>query len=169
METLAYLSLGCSIILFVIISLTIIIVASKIIKYFDTKTKIEYKSLMLNTGLKKYVDECLEEYINDYIQEYIMVTPEFIDKIVINNDDEKKILTDVTNHVITFLPESFKEKLGQVYRIGFRYTNKNGITVDALTDIITRKVYTKVLILATASKTPKDEITTIQDLNIDNE
>jgi hypothetical protein len=98
-----------------------------------------------------------------------MVTPEFIDKIVINNDDEKKILTDVTNHVITFLPESFKEKLGQVYRIGFRYTNKNGITVDALTDIITRKVYTKVLILATASKTPKDEITTIQDLNIDNE
>jgi hypothetical protein len=169
METLVYLSLGCSIIIFLLISITIIIVSIKIIKYFDTKSKIEYKSLMLNTGLKKYVDECLEEYINDYMQEYIMVTPEFIDKIVINSDDEKKILIDVTNHVITFLPDSFIEKLGQVYRIGFKYKNKNGIVVDALTDIITRKVYTKVLILATASKTPKDEITTIQDLNINDD
>ena len=104
-------------------------------------------------GLKKYVDDTLDEYITDFIEEYLTTNPKYIEKTFINSEDEKELLQNILTQVIMYIPESFKEQMRNVYNID-RIVDNDGTT--GFTDLVTRKVYNKILTLAVTANTVKD-------------
>lgn len=140
-------------IIIMVMTLTVIIVARKAIQYYNQKSILDYKRYITSMGLKKYVDDTLDEYITDFIEEYLTTNPKYIDKTYINSEDEKELLQNILTQVIMYIPDSFKEQMRNVYNID-RIIDNDGTT--GFTDIITRKVYNKILTLAVTANTVKD-------------
>ena len=78
----------------------------------------------------------------------------FIDKDYVNSDDEKELLSIILTQVIMYIPESFKEQMRNVYNID-RIVDDDGTT--GFTDLVTRRVYNKILTLTVAANTVKDQ------------
>lgn len=143
----------CIAIVLIVIIFAVIIVARKAIQYFNQKSILDYKVYMTSMGLKKYVDDTLDEYITDFIEEYLTTNPKYIDKTYINSEDEKELLQTILTQVIMYIPDSFKEQMRNVYNID-RIVDNDGTT--GFTDLVTRKVYNKILTLAVTANTVKD-------------
>lgn len=131
-----------------------IFIARKAIQYYNQKSILDYKVYMTSMGLKKYVDDTLDEYITDSMEECLTTNPKFIDKNYVNSDDEKELLSIILTQVIMYIPESFKEQMRNVYNID-RIVDEDGTT--GFTDLVTRRVYNKILTLTVAANTVKDQ------------
>ena len=155
MDVLTLLIFSCiGLIILVSIFILIFKIAIKAIKYYEQKSILDYKVYLTSMGLKNYVDSTLDDYITDFLEEYLTTNPKYINKTYINSDDEREILTDVLTQVIMYIPESFKEQMRNVYNID-RIIDNDGTT--GFTDLITRKVYNKILTLSVAANTVKDD------------
>lgn len=139
--------------LMISLGIAIIFVSRKAIQYYNQKSILDYKVYMTSMGLKKYVDDTLDEYITDFIEEYLTTNPKYIDKTYVNSEDEKELLSAILTQVIMYIPESFKEQMRNVYNID-RIIDNDGTT--GFTDLITRRVYNKILTLAVTANTVKD-------------
>lgn len=131
----------------------IVLIGRKIIQYYNQRAILDYKAYIIGMGLKKYVDDTLNEYIMDSIEENITTNPKYIEKTTLNSKDELELLTKVVNQVIIFMPESFKEQMRKVYDIDRVIDDAGNI---GLNDIVTRRAYSKIMALAISANSVKE-------------
>ena len=144
----------------IILIISLVLIVIKVYKYYTGKYKLEYKSHLLNLGLKTYVDKTLNEYIIDSLEEEIKINPDFINKIVLTPDDEQTLLKIITTNVLEFMSDTFKEQLRSVYNIDIILEEQQ----DGLTDIVTRKTYVQILELSIKMNTPRNTNINIQKM-----
>lgn len=150
-----------SILMMVILCTSATIITIKICKYLKTKTIIDYKNQITSIGIKHYVDQTLNEYILDALEDEIKTNPDFINKMVITPKDEEFLLKKITEQVMKFMSDSFKEQMRMVYNIDIIVDNKGTI---GLFDLVTRKVYHTILEFSIKANTPRSENLNIQTL-----
>lgn len=150
-----------SILMMVILCTSVTIITIKICKYLKTKTIIDYKNQITSIGIKHYVDQTLNEYIIDALEDEIKTNPNFINKMVITPKDEEFLLKKITEQVMKFMSDSFKEQMRMVYNIDIIVDNKGTI---GLFDLVTRKVYHTILEFSIKANTPRSENLNIQTL-----
>lgn len=146
-----------SIVLIVLVWLAVV----KYIKYLNQKAIIDYKTYTTGIGIKRYVDETLNEYITESMEEILTTDPMYISAVSLNSELETDLIKKVSKQVLTFMPESFKDQMRMVYDID-RTVNAKGET--GLTNIVVRKTYLLVLKSSVAVNSGNNPGDNLQDI-----